>query len=216
MQALLPWQSIGLQSIWIGLSIAAPVGPIGLLVIQRTLRHGRAEGLATGFGAAFADAVYGAVGAFGVSALIGALQAARVPLALVGGMFLLWLAWRTWHATGPSAGSSAETRPALWASFAGTFGLTLSNPSTVLSFMAIFGAMSAGEMTTSPWVMVGGVWLGSALWWLTLCGAVGALRERFAEHAQRWVGRASALMLAAFALWQWAALLAGPQARATG
>ena len=64
--------------------------------------------------------------------------------------------------------------------------------------------------------MVGGVLLGSALWWLTLCGAVGALRERFDARAQRWVGRASALMLAAFALWQWAALVAGLQARTTG
>jgi threonine/homoserine/homoserine lactone efflux protein len=216
MQASLPWQSLGLQSIWIGLSIAAPVGPIGLLVIQRTLRHGRAVGLATGFGAAFADAVYGAVGAFGVSALIGVLQAARMPLALVGGIFLLWLAWRTWHAAGPAAGIDAAVRPALWASFAGTFGLTLSNPSTVLSFIAIFGAMSAGGAPASPWVMVGGVLLGSALWWLTLCGAVGALRERFDARAQRRVGRASAGMLAAFALWQWAALAAGLQARTTG
>jgi threonine/homoserine/homoserine lactone efflux protein len=216
MPASLSWQSLGLQSIWIGLSIAAPVGPIGLLVIQRTLRHGRAVGLATGFGAAGADAVYGALGAFGVSALIGALQAARLPLALVGGIFLFWLAWRTWHAPGPAAGSEAAARPALWSSFAGTFGLTLSNPATVLSFIAIFGAMSAGSAPAAPWVMVAGVLLGSALWWLTLCGVVGALRERFDERAQRWVGRASALMLAAFALWQWAALAAGLQARGAG
>jgi threonine/homoserine/homoserine lactone efflux protein len=216
MQASLSWQSLGLQSLWIGLSIAAPVGPIGLLVIQRTLRHGRAVGLATGFGAAVADAVYGAVGAFGVSALVGALQAARWPLALVGGAFLFWLAWRTWHAAGPPSGPHASARPALWSSFAGTFGLTLSNPATVLSFIAIFGAMSAGGAPAAPWVMVAGVLLGSALWWLSLCGAVGALRERFDERAQRWVGRASALMLAAFAAWQWATLAAGLQARQAG
>ena len=80
------------QALLIGLSIAAPVGPIGLLVIQRTLARGAAVGLATGLGAAVADALYGAVGAFGVSTLIRALQAARVPLALLGGAFLLWLA----------------------------------------------------------------------------------------------------------------------------
>jgi threonine/homoserine/homoserine lactone efflux protein len=206
MQASPSWQSLALQSLWIGLSIAAPVGPIGLLVIQRTLRHGRAVGLATGLGAAFADALYGAVGAFGVSALIGALQAARLPLAVVGGLFLLWMAWRTWNASGAGAGAQAAIRPALWSSFAGTFGLTLSNPATVLSFIAVFGAMSAGGSPASPTAMVAGVWVGSALWWLTLCGVVGALRERFDETLQRGVGRVSALMLAAFAVWQWIAL----------
>jgi threonine/homoserine/homoserine lactone efflux protein len=192
------------------------VGPIGLLVIQRTLRHGRAVGVATGFGAAFADALYGAVGAFGVSALIGALQAARVPLAMVGGLFLLWLAWRTWNASDAQAGPEAAIRPALWSSFAGTFGLTLSNPSTVLSFIAVFGAMSAGGSPAFPTAMVAGVWVGSALWWLTLCGVVGALRERFDETLQRGVGRVSALMLAAFAVWQWVALAEGLRASPAG
>jgi threonine/homoserine/homoserine lactone efflux protein len=86
------------QSLLIGLSIAAPVGPIGLLVIQRTLQRGALVGLATGLGAAAADALYGAVGAFGVTWVIDALVGARLPLALGGGAFLLWLAWRTWHA----------------------------------------------------------------------------------------------------------------------
>jgi threonine/homoserine/homoserine lactone efflux protein len=131
----------------------------------------------------------------------------------VGGGFLLLLAWRTWHATARPAAPGASARPALWASFAGTFGLTLSNPSTVLSFVAIFGAMSADGAVAAPGLMVAGVLLGSALWWLTLCGVVGALRERFGEKAQRWVGRVSALMLAAFALWQWAALAAAVGAR---
>jgi len=202
--------SLFVQSLWIGLSIAAPVGPIGLLVIQRTLRHGGAVGLATGLGAAVADAVYGAVGAFGVSALIQALQGARVPLALVGGAFLLWLAWRTWpRATAAAAaGADVKSGPGLLASFAGTFVLTLSNPATILSFIAIFGAVLGGMAgaAASPWWMVAGVLVGSALWWLCLCGVVARLRQRFDERAQRWVGRASACMLAAFALWQWGQL----------
>lgn len=199
-------------AVWIGLSIAAPVGPIGLLVIQHTLRHGRVVGLATGLGAAVADAAYGAVGAFGVTALIAALQALRVPLALVGGGFLLWLAWRTWPSSAlPSpAGESAVpvAAPSLAACFAGTCLLTLSNPATILSFVAIFCAL-AGAMAApaSPLLMVAGVLVGSALWWLALCAVVGALRTRFDARAQAWVGRVSALMLAAFALWQWLVLL---------
>ena len=197
------------QSLWIGLSIAAPVGPIGLLVIQRTLSHGVVVGLATGLGAAVADAAYGAVGAFGVSVLIGMLQQLRVPLALLGGAFLLWLAWRTWTSTSPSHEAEVTSGPGLLASFAGTFVLTLSNPATILSFIAIFGAVlgGMGAAAASPWWMVSGVLAGSALWWLLLCGVVATLRSRFDARAQRAVGRASALMLAAFALWQWGQLL---------
>ena len=191
-------------ALWIGVSIAAPVGPIGLLVIQRTLQHGRAVGVATGRGAAVADAAYGAVGAFGVTALIGALQALRVPLALVGGGFLLWLAWRTWRAAPARQSAALVAAPSLAASFAGTLLLTLSNPATILSFIAIFGALAGSlQAPASPLTMVAGVLAGSALWWLLLCGVVGALRTRFDARAQAWVGRVSALMLAGFALWQW-------------
>ncbi len=192
-----------LQAVWIGLSIAAPVGPIGLLVIQRTLRHGRVVGIATGLGAAVADAAYGALGAYGVSAVIGALQAARVPLVLFGSAFLLWLAWRTWNAPPPEREAAVGSGPGLLPSFAGTFVLTLSNPATILSFIAIFGSFAAQGVPASPALMVAGVLLGSALWWGLLTGAVGALRQRFDARAQRLVGRVSAVMLAGFALWQW-------------
>lgn len=201
--ALLPSVWIGLS---IGLSIAAPVGPIGLLVIQRTLAHGRAVGLATGLGAALADACYGAVGAWGVTALIQMLQSARVPLALLGGAFLLWLAWQTWRVSPATQQAQMKAAPALLPSLAGTFLLTLSNPATILSFVAIFGALAGSAAPVKPWVMVLGVLVGSALWWLLLCATVGALRTRFDARAQRAVGRVSALMLAGFALWQWALL----------
>ena len=100
--------AVFVQSLLIGLSIAAPVGPIGLLTIQRTLHRGTAAGLATGLGAAAADAVYGAVGAFGVTALVNALTAARVPLVLGGGAFLLWMAFSIWRA--PMAERAADVR----------------------------------------------------------------------------------------------------------
>jgi threonine/homoserine/homoserine lactone efflux protein len=197
-----------LASVWVGVSIAAPVGPIGLLVIQRTLRHGVGVGLATGLGAAFADAAYGAVGAFGVVALMQALRGARVPLALGGGVFLCWLAWRTWRQAEPPPAGSADTAsaPGLGPAFAATFALTLANPATILSFVAIFGALAGRGAPASPLTMVVGVLLGSALWWLLLCAAVATLRKRFTRRAQRAVGRASALMLVAFAAWQLLAL----------
>lgn len=192
------------KALLIGLSIAAPVGPIGLLVIQRTLQRGAAVGLATGFGAAVADALYGAVGAFGVSGLIGWLQGARVPLALGGGAFMLWLAWRTWRSAPPLQAARVTDARGLASAFAGTFVLTLSNPATIFSFIAIFGSLGARGPVSSPWPMIAGVLVGSALWWLFLCAVVGRLRARFDARWQRRVNRASAALLAGFALWQWA------------
>lgn len=108
------------------------------------------------------------------------------------------------QAAGPAGPADS---PGLWSSTLGTFLLTLSNPATVLSFVAIFGALAAQRRcAAAPAVMVAGVLVGSALWWLALCLAVGRLRQRFDGRAQRWVGRTSALMLAGFALWQWASL----------
>jgi threonine/homoserine/homoserine lactone efflux protein len=197
------------QSLLIGLSIAAPVGPIGLLVIQRTLQRGSIIGLATGLGAAAADALYGAVGAFGVSWLIDALVGARVPLALGGGAFLLWLAWRIWRSKPAETAAQAGGGSGLLSCFAGTFVLTLSNPATIFAFIAVFGTLGARLQVSSPWAMIAGVLVGSALWWLLLSAAVGRLRSRFDARAQLWVNRSSALLLAGFALWQWIGLVDG-------
>ena len=194
------------QSLLIGLSIAAPVGPIGLLTIQRTLQSGPAVGLATGLGAAVADAVYGAIGAYGVTAMIQALSAARLPLAIGGGVFLLWMAWSIWRAPVAERAAQAGGGTDLMRCFAGTFVLTLSNPATILSFIAVFGVMAGRTAVASPTVMVAGVLLGSALWWLLLSAGVGHLRERFDARWRRRVNVVSALVLAGFALWQFSTL----------
>lgn len=198
-----------LSALAVGLSIAAPVGPIGLLTIQRTLHQGFGAGLATGLGAATADSLYGAVGAFGVTWAIAWLTGLKLPLALVGGALLLWLAWQTWRA--PLAARSATAGGGnLWGMFGGTLVLTLSNPATILSFIAIFGALG-GSMAgqASPWVMVAGVWVGSALWWLMLAGVVSRTRHQFSDAWRLRINTGSALFLAAFALWQWAMVLRG-------
>jgi threonine/homoserine/homoserine lactone efflux protein len=197
------------RSVLIGLSIAAPVGPIGLLVIQRTLQRGRRIGLATGLGAAVADALYGAVGAYGVHGVIRWLDEARTPLALTGAAVLGWMAWRTWSAplSDQAADVPAGSGRGLLGAFAGTFVLTLSNPATIFSFMAIFGSMAGSLQGASPMTMVTGVLLGSALWWLVLSAGVTRLRSRFDAHWRRRVNRASAILLAAFALWPLVSLL---------
>lgn len=196
-----------LNALLVGLLIAAPVGPIGLLTIQRTLDQGRAAGLATGLGAAVADACYGAVGAFGVTQVIDALVSARTPLAAAGGAMLLWMAWSTWRQPPTDQAAALPGARDLLRCFAGTFVLTLSNPATILSFIAVFAALAGSRtQTLQPLPMVGGVLLGSALWWLLLSSAVSLLRERFDRRWRRRISQGSAALLAGFALWQWAQL----------
>ena len=195
------------QSTLIGLSIAAPVGQIGVLAIQRTVDHGRAAGLATGLGAAFADAVYGAIGAFGITSLIAWLVELKAALGLAGSAILLAMAWRIVRAPATAARSVPGAPGTLLRYVAGTFALTLSNPTTILSFMAVFGALAGRAPSASPWAMVAGVLVGSALWWLILSTLVGHVRHAVDARWQRRINMGSAALLAGFAAWQLVSLL---------
>ena len=195
------------QSLLIGLSIAAPVGQIGVLAIQRTLEQGRAAGLATGLGAALADAVYGAIGAFGVTGLIHWLLDLKFWLGLSGGGYLLWLAWRIGSRSVVRDKGERQVSGTLLRHVSGTFLLTLSNPTTILSFMAVFGALAGGSSVSSPWAMVTGVLVGSALWWMILSTGVARLRDRLDARWQRAVSRCSAALLAGLGLWQLSQLI---------
>ena len=199
-----------LKAMVIGLSIAAPVGPIGLLTINRTLDQGMRAGLATGLGAAFADAAYAALGAFGVALVVDWLIGARAWLAVFGGAVLLWMAWQTWHRRIAEQAAPLASRADLLRCFGGTFALTLSNPATILSFVAIFGTLAgSAAQPVSPWTMIAGVLVGSALWWLLLSSLVAFWRHRFSVRWRKRIDYVSAAILAAFAVWQWLTMLAG-------
>jgi threonine/homoserine/homoserine lactone efflux protein len=189
-----------LQGAVIGFSIAAPVGPIGALTIRRTLAQGRAAGLATGIGAASADAVYGAVAAFGLSAVTNALIAQAGWLRLLGGAFLVYLGAKTFVARA-SAADTLIPASGLAAAYSSTFLLTLANPTTILSFIAVFAGLGlAGGQDTyaRAALFVGGVFVGSALWWVVLSWSVARLRSRMSPEALRWVNRTSGAVIAAF------------------
>lgn len=204
-----------LQAMLVGLAIAAPVGPIAVLAIQRTLQQGLAIGLATGLGAAVADGLYGAVGAFGAQALVRALQAWQAPLALASAALLAALAWRIWHQPlpGPAATAGAGAlHVARWsAAFASSLALTLANPATVISFVAVFALLAAASaVPASPLLMLAGVFTGSALWWLLLAAVVARLRRHLDLRWRGRIQRASALLLGGFALAALAAVLLAP------
>lgn len=186
----------------LGFTIAAAVGPISLLCIRRTLAEGRRIGLASGLGVATADATYGAIAAFGLTAITDLLVDGRRVLGVVGGLFLLWLAWRTFRAVpDESRTASPAARRGLASAYLSTLGLTLTNPMTILSFAALFVGLgvTAGDAAGAALLTVG-VFAGSAAWWVVLIAVVGALRARVTPSGLRRVNLASGLLIGAFAV----------------
>jgi threonine/homoserine/homoserine lactone efflux protein len=196
----------------LGFSIAAPVGPIGVLCIRRSLAAGFGSGFASGLGAATADGLYGLVAGLGLTAVSHLLLAAGGWLRLAGGLLLVLLGVRTFLA--PPAPAAPHGEPAVAAApacglaqaYASTFALTVTNPATILSFLAAFGAL--GLVTRgAAGSLVAGVFVGSAAWWLTLSGATSRLRGRLGPGALVWINRLSGLVIGGFGLLALAAAL---------
>jgi threonine/homoserine/homoserine lactone efflux protein len=202
--------AFALRGFILGFTIAAAVGPISLLVIRRTLAQGQLCGLVSGLGVATADATYGAIAAFGLGAITDVLVNARQVLGLVGGVFLLWLAWRTIRAAPTQAATVATHRGGYGGAYLSILGLTLANPMTILSFGALFaglGVTSGG--TGDAALVVVGVLLGSTAWWVTLTTVIGALRTRVTPVWIHRINLVSGIVLGAFAIVAIAAAVAG-------
>lgn len=200
--------SFFLRGLVIGFSIAAPVGPIGVLCIRRTLTQGRLSGLVSGLGAATADAIYGVVAGFGLTLISGILINQAVWFQLIGGAFLCYLGYTTFLAKPAEKAADAKDYGLLGAYISTVF-LTLTNPATILSFAAVFaglGLASAGGNYGSASVLVLGVFTGSALWWLLLSGGISLLRSKFSLSGLQWLNKISGSILLMFGL---AALVAG-------
>jgi threonine/homoserine/homoserine lactone efflux protein len=194
--------SFFLKGAVIGLSIAAPVGPIGLLCIRRSLAEGRLVGLFTGLGAATADAIYGGIAGFGLTAVSNVLVAYRVWLALFGGLFLCYLGIRTFLSA-PARDDASSRRSGFASAYASTFLLTLTNPMTILSFVAIFAGLglASGADYRGATLLVVGVFAGSAVWWLTLSSGSALLRTRLGGGGMRLVNHLSGAMILAFGIY---------------
>jgi threonine/homoserine/homoserine lactone efflux protein len=202
--------SLMLKGLLIGFSIAAPVGPIGVLCIRRTLAQGRAAGLVSGLGAASADALYGCIAGFGLTFISSLLISQQIWLKLIGGAFLCYLGIRTLLAQ-PAERAATAAGMGLLGAYTSTFLLTLTNPTTILSFVAVFaglGLASMGGDYAAAALLVLGVFAGSALWWLLLSGGVGLFRTRFDTHAMRWVNRISGGVITVFGVLALASLAA--------
>lgn len=197
-----PSPGIILKGLALGFSIAAPVGPIGVLCIRRTLARGFKSGLVSGLGAASADAVYGIIAATGLTLVADFLAEQQLWLGLLGGGFLLYLGIKTFR-TLPPAENGITERGSAGGDYLSTLLLTLSNPMTIFLFTAIFGGMSVQSgavYNNNAFLLVLGVFTGSALWWLTLSAMVSLLREKVNASLMVWVNRLAGMSIAGFGM----------------
>jgi threonine/homoserine/homoserine lactone efflux protein len=194
-----------IESAAMGFAIAAPVGPIGVLCIRRTLARGISHGIASGFGAATADAVYSSLVAFGLTAITALILEAGLLLNLVGGTFLLYLGITTLKSTISVSENNIEPPPSqkgLLYSYASTLALTITNPLTIMVFIGIFAGLGNSIIADGghAGLIVLGVFLGSITWWLVLSLGVGILRTRITPGMLVWINRISGLVICGFAI----------------
>jgi threonine/homoserine/homoserine lactone efflux protein len=198
-----------IKGLIIGLSIAVPVGPIGILCIRRTLTQGRMVGFLSGLGAATADGLYGAIAGFGLTFLVNFIIGKQIWLRLIGGGLLCILGAKTFLSRPAEQGASVEGN-SLWNAYLSTFFLTLTNPMTILFFTAVFAGLGIGSTDgdyVSAGILVLGVFIGSAMWWLVLSGFTGILEGLLNFKRLQWLNRISGLIIMGFGLFAFLGLL---------
>lgn len=190
-----------LKGLIIGFSIAAPVGAIGTLCIRRSLIKGRRSGFFTGLGAATADALYGAIAAFGLTTVTNTLLRIQSPLRSIGALFLFYLGFKTWRSKPQLEERVTQGNKNLVKDYLSTLGLTLTNPSTIFSFLAVFAGVDIRvphENLTPAASLSLGIFFGSAIWWFILSGSVSLFRNRITPFVLEGINKIAAVLIASF------------------
>jgi len=194
-----------LKSLSIGVAVAAPVGPMSLICIHRTLDHGRTAGLVFGAGVATADLTYAAIAAFGVTAISSVLLAGTFWIKLVGSLLLVVLGVRIARAA-PPADTRPRPRDSGGRAFLTAYALTMTNPPTILFFAGIFASVASIASMSQSFIFSAGVFAGSMLWWAILTTLVAKSATLFRPRLMLWINRVSGLVLIVFALYGFATL----------
>ena len=184
-----------------GIAIAAPVGPINVLCASRTLAKGRQSGLISGLGAATADALYGSIAGFSITLVIDFLMREEFWIRVIGGILLVGIGC-VYFRKPPQAIKGRKEEEGGHSDFISALLLTLTNPTTVLSFLAVLTALGMGGHRAwwLTFLLVGGIFCGSMLWWVILVTLVNWLRDRFDENSLRWMNRIAGLTIGGFGL----------------
>jgi threonine/homoserine/homoserine lactone efflux protein len=187
-----------LKGIVVGVVIAVPVGPVGVMCVRRTILDGKLAGFMSGLGAATADAVFGVIAGFGLTAVSDWLIDYQQWLRVVGGCYLLYIGASAFAAEPPRELESESCPEGLLRDFLSTFVLAVTNPITVLAFLGIFAAIGLGGTQATfghAAILVLGVWIGSLLWWLMLSFGVGHFRHSIEPRHFAWISRGSGAIL---------------------
>ncbi|MBK7455684.1 MAG: LysE family transporter [Anaerolineales bacterium] len=188
--------SLFLRGLLIGISIAAPVGPIGILCIRRTLAEGKLKGFLSGMGAASADMAYGSIAAFGLTVITNVLMDNTFWFHLIGGFFLIYLGVKTFLEK-PANHAAQTSQSGYFGAYISTFLLTITNLMTIFHLPRSLRTISLGS-TGSPILLVAGVFAGSAAWWLALSFGVSLMRDHITQNLMLWINRASGLIIFTF------------------
>ena len=195
--------SLFFRGVSLGFSIAAPVGVIGVLCINRTLVQGSIVGLVSGLGAATADAIYGCIAGFGLTFISNFAVNQQLWFHSIGGIFLCYLGIKTFLAKLAKQEVALRSTSGLLSAYISTFFLTLTNPMTILAFLAIFsglGLANTNSNYSSTAVLVLGVFIGSSLWWLLLSSGVSCLQTKFNLKKLRLFNYVSGIIITVFGL----------------
>lgn len=188
-----------LRGIIAALAISASVGPVNVLCVSRTIAKGWRAGIVSGLGAAVADTFYGSIAGFSISIVIGFLIREQSKIRLVGGILLVLLGiW--YYFKKPEPLSKGGQDKADHSDFVTTFLLNLTNPTTVLSFLAVLAVLGLSEHRPA-WltlIMIGGIFTGAMGWWVILTGVTNHYRERFNEGAMVWMNRVGGITIGVF------------------
>jgi threonine/homoserine/homoserine lactone efflux protein len=202
-----------LKGIAIGFLMAVPVGPINLLCLRRSLTEGRRVGFVSGLGAAAADTTYGAIAAVGLATVTSFLLDHHLGLQLFAGLFLVGLGLHTmWTRPPPRSQAVTVHVRRLRDAFVSTYVFTLANPMLIIVFTGVFARLGLGwgpGQTLDALELIGGVFLGSTLWWLTLTMLAGTFGRHLNDGILHWVNMIAGGVIAAIGIWQLSPLLKG-------
>jgi len=193
------------KGIVVGLSASIPLGPIGVLCIQRTLNKGRKSGFISGLGAAAADGFYAIVAGFSISIIIDSLVEYQLYLRILGGIVLLFLGYKL-MTTNPGVQLRKQLRKkrtGLFGDFISIFALTISNPITIFVFAAVFagfGIVDKNSNFVSVVVLILGILLGATSWWFTLSSVVSIFRHKFKLRRMLVINRVAGVLVIIFGL----------------
>ena len=192
--------SLFVQGIIIGLTLAVPVGPLSLLCIRRSVADGRLHGIISGTGVATADSFYAAITVLGLTFISGLIIAWQVLFRFLTGIILILIGIRVFLSVPAGVSANTEHEPYL-RDYLSMLALAIANPLTLIFFIAIlpgFGVVFHEISVFSASAFVAGVFLGSTVWWVILCGSVGSVRFRISGKNLGLINRVSGVLISCF------------------